>query len=87
MENQVELEPTIESPTALETPVVSEQKTPLMTPIQQSDETAQSSPDSGIDLKKPSTPDRLKVPKAFKFPERFDLFASLKLIVAVCQRP
>ncbi|GMN42104.1 hypothetical protein TIFTF001_011324 [Ficus carica] len=58
-----------------ETPIqsekaVSEHKTP--TPIPQTDQTPlQTSPNSGIDLRKPATPDRLKVPKAFKYPERY----------------
>ncbi|KAL5582161.1 hypothetical protein UlMin_014603 [Ulmus minor] len=63
MENMDETPPKI--PTQTET-TISEQKTP--TPIPQID---QNSPNSGNDLRKPNTPDRLKVPKAFKFPERY----------------
>ncbi|KAH0997892.1 hypothetical protein GBA52_021756 [Prunus armeniaca] len=31
----------------------------------------ENSQNSGNDLRKPTTPDRLKVPKAFKYPERY----------------
>ncbi|KAK4851274.1 hypothetical protein QYF36_013760 [Acer negundo] len=47
----------------------SECKTPPQSQDQQSDH--QNSQDSGNDLRKTSTPDRLKVPKAFKYPERY----------------
>lgn len=74
MENRGETameETTIQSEKA-----VSEHKTP--TPIPQTDQTPplQTSPNSGIDLRKPATPDRLKVPKAFKYPERYTFFFS-----------
>lgn len=39
--------------------------------IQQNDENNRN---PGNDLRKPSTPERLKVPKAFKFPERYTFF-------------
>ena len=66
MENKVETP--IKSPSQQEKTVL-EQKTP--NPIGQIDQTTQNSPSSGIDLRKPTTPDRLKVPKAFKYPERY----------------
>ncbi|XWS32968.1 hypothetical protein CRYUN_Cryun22dG0036700 [Craigia yunnanensis] len=37
----------------------------------QSQKIYQNSQDSGNDLRKTCTPDRLKVPKAFKYPERY----------------
>ncbi|XP_062117484.1 uncharacterized protein LOC133831260 [Humulus lupulus] len=44
---------------------------PIETPlIGQTDQNTDNSPSSGIYLRKPTTPDRLKVPKAFKYPER-----------------
>ncbi|PON46182.1 hypothetical protein PanWU01x14_253060 [Parasponia andersonii] len=69
MENRVETQTTpIESPVLSEETVL-EQITP--TPVRQMDQTSQKSPSSGIDLRKPTTPHRLKVPKAFKYPERY----------------
>ncbi|XVF14397.1 hypothetical protein REPUB_Repub09cG0055300 [Reevesia pubescens] len=44
----------------------SENKTPP-----QNQKIDQNSQDSGNDLRKTCTPDRLKVPKAFKYPERY----------------
>ncbi|KAF3444860.1 hypothetical protein FNV43_RR14553 [Rhamnella rubrinervis] len=48
---------------------ISDCKTPP--PIQQADENSQICLNSGNDLRKTVTPDRLKVPKAFKYPERY----------------
>ncbi|XP_031268462.1 uncharacterized protein LOC116126923 [Pistacia vera] len=41
------------------------------TPLQNRQTDGQISQDSGNELKKTNTPDRLKVPKAFKYPERY----------------
>ncbi|KAK2663265.1 hypothetical protein Ddye_001839 [Dipteronia dyeriana] len=49
----------------------SEHQTPPQSQGQQSEH--QNSQDSGNDLRKTSTPDRLKVPKAFKYPERHEI--------------
>ncbi|KAM6573005.1 hypothetical protein CsatA_017085 [Cannabis sativa] len=67
MENRVEMP--IESPSVPEK-TVSQPITP--TPVLfQTDQNTHDSPNSGIDLRKPTTPDRLNVPKAFKYPERY----------------
>ncbi|KAH7532726.1 hypothetical protein FEM48_Zijuj04G0052900 [Ziziphus jujuba var. spinosa] len=66
MENILETLP--KSPIQSEKPV-SDCKTP--TPVRQTDENSQNCLNSGNDLRKTITPDRLKVPKAFKYPERY----------------
>lgn len=40
-------------------------------PVKQADENSLPCLNSGNDLRKAVTPDRLKVPKAFKYPERY----------------
>ncbi|XP_068304012.1 uncharacterized protein [Pyrus communis] len=72
MENLPEMPPT--SPTQSEK-TFSECKSPPP-PLQHKDE---NSLNSGNDLRKTTTPDRLKVPKAFKFPERYTSPTDMKL--------
>ncbi|EXB38104.1 hypothetical protein L484_021026 [Morus notabilis] len=67
MENKVENP--METPIQSVKPVSEDHKTP--TPIAQTNKSLQNSPNSGTDLRKPTTPDLLKVPKAFKYPERY----------------
>lgn len=47
-------------------------------PLQHKDENSQN---SGNDIHKTTTPDRLKVPKAFKFPERYTIFQYINIYV------
>ena len=48
--------------------------------IQQNDENNRN---PSNDLRKPSTPERLKVPKAFKFPERYTFFQCFLQVLAI----
>ncbi|XP_062106494.1 uncharacterized protein LOC133817886 [Humulus lupulus] len=66
MENRVET--SVDSPSVPEK-IVSKPNTP--TPVLGQTDQNTHSPSSGIDLRKPTTPDRLNVPKAFKYPERY----------------
>ncbi|KAL6287745.1 hypothetical protein ACE6H2_012135 [Prunus campanulata] len=68
MENVPEMPPPKSPIQSSEMMNFSECITPPPPPLQHKDENSQN---SGNDLRKPTTPDRLKVPKAFKYPERY----------------
>lgn len=63
--------------TPLESPIEAENNPLEYKTPPQNQETDQNSQDSGNELRKSCTPDPLKVPKAFKFPERHVILCTL----------